>query len=382
MGAINSMSSKFVLPLLTGLVLAGACVEATPVDDLPAGGAGAEGDATGGAAFGGGGAPSSVNGAVVGEGGASGAAGSGGGAPAGAPGTALDTAGAAGQGGAGATVFSVGPSCDGLPATCGPTGSASCCAASLVLGGTFNRSNDELYPATVSDFGLDNYEISVGRFRKFVAAYSQSMIPAGAGKNPNNPADEGWQVAWNTNLPADAATLLEGLESHPWQLTWTHAPGAQENLPINDLHWYEVYAFCVWDGGRLPTEAEWNYAAAGGAEQREYPWSKPPKSGVIDAAHAVFPGIAGTDLLAPVGSRSPQGDGKWGQSDLLGSLREWTADGFREYGNPCHDCSAPNGSIGGWAIRPAQGAQAAPATRDSYSGVPYAVGARCARAAL
>jgi formylglycine-generating enzyme required for sulfatase activity len=66
-----------------------------------------------------------------------------------------------------------------------------------VPGGTFYRSYDGLThinnrnPATVSDFRLDTYEITVGRFRKFVAVYSSDMIAEGAGKNPNDPNDPG-----------------------------------------------------------------------------------------------------------------------------------------------------------------------------------------------
>ena len=47
--------------------------------------------------------------------------------------------------------------------------------------------------------------------------------------------------------------------------TWTNTEGSQENLPINGVNWYEAYAFCIWDGGFLPSEAEWVYAAAGGS---------------------------------------------------------------------------------------------------------------------
>ena len=100
------------------------------------------------------------------------------------------------------------PSCIGLAATCGPSGNASCCASSVVTGGTFNRGNDANYPATVSDFRLDTYEITVGRFRKFWSSYPGNMPAAGSGKNPNDASDPGWDGAWNTSsLPASQAAL-------------------------------------------------------------------------------------------------------------------------------------------------------------------------------
>jgi len=212
---------------------------------------------------------------------------------------------------------------------CGPSANESCCESPLVDGGTFFRSYDNVnagytsqaYPATVKSFRLDKYEITVGRFRKFVAEYSPDMVPAGAGKNPNNPKDLGWDITWNTALVTDRAALSYALECDDSYQTWTESAGANENKPINCISWFEAFAFCIWDGGRLPTEAEWNYAAAGGDEQRVYPWGG---SAPTDAV-AVFCG-ASCGAAQDVGHKSPYGDGKWGQTDLAGNVYEWVLD--------------------------------------------------------
>ena len=113
---------------------------------------------------------------------------------------------AAGQWGAPAACPSTAPSCSGAvcgqppscvggaggQADCGPGGNESCCTSPLVPGGTFSRSYDGVsagytdpqYRATVSDFRLDKYEITVGRFRQFVAAWDAGWRPAqGDGKH-------------------------------------------------------------------------------------------------------------------------------------------------------------------------------------------------------
>jgi formylglycine-generating enzyme required for sulfatase activity len=218
------------------------------------------------------------------------------------------------------------PSCIGLAKTCGPAGDQDCCASGLVTGGTFYRGDNPQYPATVSDFRLDKYEITVGRFRKFVAAYQQNMTTAGAGRNPNNPNDPGWDVDWNFDMPADKAALTTSLKCSGGTDVWHDSAGSaqSESLPLPCLSWFAAEAFCIWDGGRLATDAEWDYAASGGDEQRPYPWG----SAAPDCAHANSGAAPCGDQVNRVGSESPLGDGRYGQADLAGNLREWTQDWF------------------------------------------------------
>ena len=224
------------------------------------------------------------------------------------------------------------PSCNDRPGAgfdCGPRGQTDCCAIRPVAGGRFARSYDGVtcsdrgYPATVGDFELDVHEVTVGRFRAFLDAGGGVRGGApepGAGAHPKIESS-GWQAAWSEKLAASREALERELDCAP-AATWTAAPGDHERLPINCLSFYEAHAFCAWDGGYLPTEAERNHVASGGDEQRVYPWSTPPESTAISPRHAVF-GSPGT---APVGARSPLGDGRWGHADLAGNVWEWTLD--------------------------------------------------------
>lgn len=204
-------------------------------------------------------------------------------------------------------------------------------------------------PATVSGFRLDKYDVTVGRFRQFVNAWNGGagwMPSAGSGKHSHLNGGRGladcgspgtYETGWLTsdngnvaptdsNLTTAASGLCNGLA------TWTSTVGKQENLPINCVTWQEAYAFCIWDGGFLPSEAEWEYAAAGGSQQREYPW------GSTDPGTGNQYAIYGSANIAPVGT-AILGAGAWGQLDLAGNVFQWSLDWFATYVDPSTDCA-------------------------------------------
>jgi formylglycine-generating enzyme required for sulfatase activity len=250
------------------------------------------------------------------------------------------------------------PSCRDHRTKCGPN--LSCCRSPTIPAGSFSRCCDsasctgscaEKYPATISAFALDAFEVTVDRFRQFVRAYPHSKPNPGDGKNPNNADDHGWDPSWDTMLPADAEALNELLEK-PERLgpnTWTRDPGPNESKPMNFVSWYLAYAFCAWDEGRLPTEAEWNYVAAGGDQQRWYPWSQSSQPMLIDSSYAVYD----SSEPANVGTKSA-GIGRWGHYDLAGNVGEWMRDAWTAcYATPnqCDDCVNASAAPGGKALR-------------------------------
>jgi formylglycine-generating enzyme required for sulfatase activity len=195
----------------------------------------------------------------------------------------------------------------------------------------------------VSGFGLDAFEVTVGRFRSFVAHYPDSRPLDSSGANPKNRLDAGWQHGWTALLPATQEELLTQFDAEhcPTGATWTDAESASDELPINCVSWYVAQAFCIWDGGRLPTEAEWDYVAGGGTDRRVYPWADDVIDGTYTNYYYTTPG--GAPL--PVGS-FPSGRGKWGHWDLAGNVSEWVWDGYQNcYIVPgsCVDCGVTDG---------------------------------------
>ncbi len=288
--------------------------------------------------------------------------------------------------------------CSTEPPSCAPGGpglmncgaaSESCCTSLAVTGGTYDRTYDsvglaadggstvtlaadggptgEADPATVSSFRLDKYDVTVGRFRQFVAAWNAGWTPTpAAGKHTHlngglglansgggGGTEPGWVAADDSNIdPTDANLACSSTFA-----TWTSAAGSQENLPIDCVNWYEAYAFCIWDGGFLPSEAEWEYAAAGGIQQREYPWgTADPGSSNQYAIYGDAEGncywptgtlapCTGVTNVAPVGTAT-LGAGLWGQLDLAGNIWQWNVDWYASYTDPCVDCADVTAATG------------------------------------
>ncbi|AKU95304.1 Tryptophan synthase alpha chain [Labilithrix luteola] len=244
----------------------------------------------------------------------------------------------------------------------------------------------------MSAFSLDKFEITVGRMRAFVTSVDGNVRghpPAeGAGEHPRIPGS-GWRSEWNDMLPTDMADVNEllgpgcvagGDPNEGGAPTWRTTPSENDKKPANCASWFLLFAFCIWDGGRLPTEAEFQAAALGGSEQRTNAWADSVLGGNALAYEngeklvAAFlspegagPGAfgmytVGTPMrdvdptthmaddgdahIAQVGVH-PAGNGRWGHADLNGNLYELVLDESRPVdvttglpaGDVCNDCA-------------------------------------------
>jgi formylglycine-generating enzyme required for sulfatase activity len=244
-----------------------------------------------------------------------------------------------------------------------------CCESIPVPAGSFtNHDGATTSATTVAAFALDKFEITVGRMRAYYTAVGgsprDSAPPGGAGAHPLVP-DSGWRASWNVRLPGswaeiDARMTTEcavGGNNAQWgEATWTSQPGANEDKPVNCIDWYTLFAFAVWDGGRLPTDAEWSYVAYSGDEQRAFPWGNDVATfethkltvatsflvpGQTYGRYTVGPVYAliddGPVHIASVGTET--GRSKWGHADMGGNVMELVLDVPRPLPATCVNCA-------------------------------------------
>lgn len=231
-----------------------------------------------------------------------------------------------------------------------------------IEGGEFMRgSNDDrgrkdelpAHKAKVDGFWIDETEVTNAQFAAFVEATGyvtiaekkpdweeiKKQLPPGTPKPPDEVLVAASLTFHSPNRPValnNAAQWWEWTPGANWRMP--QGPGSsiegKENYPVVHVAWDDALAYAKWAGKRLPTEAEWEYAAKGGLEDKSFPWGNDPveKNGfmaniwqgdfpVTDKAEDGFQG------LAPVKSFEPN---PYGLYDMAGNVWEWTNDWYRE----------------------------------------------------
>ncbi|MGY0235750.1 formylglycine-generating enzyme family protein [Longispora urticae] len=127
--------------------------------------------------------------------------------------------------------------------------------------------------------------------------------------------------------PLPGAPWWHGVGGATWRTPGGLDSTVDEDHPVTHVSWHDAMAYCAWSGTRLPTEAEWEYAARGGLEQRRYPWGDELDHDRCNIWRGVFPVLhlgpyRGT---APARSYPPNG---FGLFQVSGNVWEWCADWF------------------------------------------------------
>jgi formylglycine-generating enzyme len=205
----------------------------------------------------------------------------------------------------------------------------------LIKGGQFRMGSDDGMPfeapvheVSVRSFWMDTHEVTVAEFANFVAATGYKT----------DAERFGWSGAFS-------------LKDGQWQKTsganWRHPDGpdskATDDEPVCQVSWNDAAAYARWAGKRLPTEAEWEYAARGGLVQKTYSWGdnlRPSGKPVANWWQGNFPerntGEDGFVTRAPVKSFPPNG---YGLHDMIGNVWEWCSDWYADdaYATSGHD---------------------------------------------
>lgn len=195
-------------------------------------------------------------------------------------------------------------------------------------GGTFRMGTDDGFPyegpardVTVKRFWMDTHEVTVRQFGRFVRATGHRT--------------EAERFGWSGVFDADAGTWTR-VDGATWRKPEGPASSAGALEPVTQVSWSDAAAYCKWAEKRLPTEAEWEFAARGGLGGRAYAWGdhlrpagKPPANwwqGVFPRRNTKEDGYL---RRAPVGRFPPNG---YGLYDVAGNVWEWTQDWFSERG--------------------------------------------------
>ncbi|XP_077167622.1 inactive C-alpha-formylglycine-generating enzyme 2 [Paroedura picta] len=189
---------------------------------------------------------------------------------------------------------------------------------------------------TVKPFLMDIFPVSNRDFREFVQDQ----------KYKTEAEEFGWSFVFEDFVPENLKKkVTQKLESAPWWLPiekafWRQPAGPGSGIknkldhPVLHVSWKDAQAFCAWKGKRLPTEAEWEFAARGGLESRLYPWGNKFLVNRTNLWQGNFPdrdtAEDGYHGVSPVAAFPPQNS--YGIYDLLGNTWEWTASAYRPPG--------------------------------------------------